>query len=928
MNSRFYKSTLKPVIGIFILSLIAVVFLTVSALNEAVEGEIKQSEAFVEFVTKDIEAHLDEIAKDFYIVHRKLPIERVLFDLQMNALENPLFREIIEDEFAGNKKIAGAVLIKDNNVQLMHYFDDNTVSELEYVYSEENWQQGKYFSYRYHLVIVDTNRFILLEVPASEEYLGYELGILINPDDIMSKHFLGHDYDIHLLAYNGAELRLDENHDVVNELQNRFGPDIFNDKGNFDRTKSEIQISDFNYYNGIVIVSDSYLGLTVVVTKPYNKFDFINLQAGLTTRIVIFGVLMVAVIATIIYSSQKTKKWINTDKQFLNDIVEMDKIQIAELKKESKFYKDYFLDSKLPILFIDKESFRLVNVNRAAVMYYDYTEDEMTDMYLSDVCHWNLAEMNDVLSIEHHKRNGKKEVRAVRLQDGVFNDTELLIMMVMIDQDLKIDQDKLRMEMFHEIRSPLQGAVGAIEMIEKASDNYGEYTSIIKRSLNNVLMMTNNVLANGKLSHQQSKVLNSEFDLVQLVDEVISTTVYQDKHYNLIAGQVQENIEDVLTPLNDYMLNSDGIKLRQILLNLMSNASKYTVDGMVNINVDVSRQDNEDILVFRVTDTGNGLNKEEIDHIFDEYTTFTQDSKITSTGIGLSITKKYVEMLGSELHISSEKSVGTTFSFSLTVQSTKDQVVNIENRRSVLIVDDDEISCDYLKHLIEKELNCYVKTLTNETALLGELNHNHYDCMIIDQNLNHYNGIDLIKLIKSSINKRIVEIPIVMITASSSISALEESASLFNAIVQKPFENDKVLSVLKTIFNSEEKCNHDICKLINTDILDKAVLCETYESVGNEIFRELISKFKTNSTEEIELIVEKVNGGDFIKVSSMLHRLKGSMSYFAPVKCQKLIVILESLAVNESIAFMDTYRDFADAHKELINELDMISKNI
>lgn len=929
MGSRYFNTTIKPVIGIFILSIASILFLSISSINASLNDALAVADQHAILMREDIKENLEDHLEAIYGFERKMPLDKIIFDLNMNEIENPLFRMRAIEAFAERQSIRGLVLLKDQEAKIISSFEPEIFGNITFRYYDRQWQNSIYGMYRYHAIKHDDKPYLMIEIPVSGTSEDYSLGMMLDYDYILSNYYYDTDYKISFLAKNGAALKLSDHADIISEIQNEFSATVFNKPTESSRLKENLQLVDFKYYEDYILASEEINGITIVLSRQYHRLNVSNIQYGLTTRIIIFGVLMLAVVATIVYSSQKTKKWIESEKQFLNDIIEMDKLSISELKKEVRFYKDYFVDSKLPILFIDKESYRIINSNQAAVDYYGYTEEELNDMYLSDLCRWESNDAEEIKRMEHHKKSGGVELKAVRLQEGIFNDSELVIVMVIADQVVDIDEDKLKMEVFHEIRSPLQGAVGAVEMIEKATDNFGEYTSIIKRSLDNVLMLTNNVLAHGKLTHQQSRVLYSDFDLVGLIDEVISTTVYQDKHYNLIAGQVQENIDDVLVPMNSYVFKSDAIKLRQILLNLMSNASKYTIDGMINITVDIQRQEEFDIVVFRVIDTGEGLTKQEIDHIFDEYTTLTQNANVNSTGIGLNITRKYVELLDSELHVNSEKGVGTTFSFSMKVKGSAKSDLPDVNKKSVLIVDDDEISCDFLRHLLEKEMNCYVKTLTNETALFTELNHNFYDCLIIDQNLNHFNGIDMVKLIKSSINKRLVEMPIILITASRTKHEFKKlSESNVNDIILKPFVNEEVTTALKKVFSKDHDNKHAACKYVNGEIVDKDVMCETFEAVGKEVFIELISKFNINSNEEILLIISKIEEGDYDKVRSILHRLKGAMSYFAPIKCQKLIITLESLALNESPNFMVVFREFQEAHEELLKELQTICRHI
>ncbi|MCH4890416.1 response regulator [Acidaminobacter sp. JC074] len=923
MNSRFFKSMGKPVIGILVLTIVAIIFLTIGSFNEAMSFHVMRAEDFRDVVMSDIEINIDHSHEHINDTKSLLPLERIIFDLELNEVENPVFSQTVKDMMTADIEFENVVLMHNEKLVMTEgslVLDD----ELNYLYYDYEWHKNVHGDFRYHVITKGDMSYLLIETPASEKYIDYQVGFVVEFDEILPSHLTKQNFTVHILTREGKPVLLGPNSNIVTELQNAYNPNIFNPTMSLTRESTTVSINDFHFYNDFIFVSDNFYGLIFVIAKPYDKYQSFNDYQGLISQIMVFGILMVAVVATIIYSSQKTKKWIDIDKQFLNDIIEMDKLQISELKKELKFYKDYFLESKLPIMFVDKETYRIVNANRAAISYYDYSEDEINNLYLTDICQWEKSEPTDIIRMEHIKRNGKREIKPVRLQDGFFNDAELLILMVMSDQRVDTEADRMRLEIFHEIRSPLQGAVGAVEMIESATSNFTEYTNLIKRSLNNVLMMTNNVLASGKFGMGDAPVSKSDFELVTLLDEVVATTVYQDKHYNLIAGQVQENNNDLLTTLDAYTIHSDMIKLRQILLNLMSNASKYTIDGLVNITIDITRGVMKDIVVFRVTDTGEGLSKEEIDHLFDDFSTFSNNTDVTSTGIGMGITKKYLEMLGAELHISSEKGVGTTFSFSLESKGTLEDQVEERGECSVLIVDDDDISCEYLKHLLSKEMNAYVKSLTNETQVLTELNQNHYDCLLIDQNLNHFNGLDLIRLIRSSINNRFSDLPIVLITASLD----DFSHESINEVIHKPFDNEHVVRAIRSVLETNEDHKHHACDLVDEDILNKEIICDTFEAVGREVFIELIQKFQVNSYDEIETIKSHIVRGDYSKVAAIIHRLKGSMSYFAPIKCMKYIGDIEAEMKNETPNISTLMIQLEEAHKELVYQLNILLNEV
>jgi PAS domain S-box-containing protein len=569
----------------------------------------------------------------------------------------------------------------------------------------------------------------------------------------------------------------------------------------------------------------------------------------------------------------------------------MDKINLSEVNRELRFYSDFFMESPIPIVVIDKESLRLVKANLQALKFYGYQEQELVNLHLTDICKWDDEQSESMLvNVQHITKDNHVLDQMVRIQDVLFNEDEMLVMLIIGSPAMDVNKvESMKMEMFHEIRSPLQGAVGAVDKIEKATDGYGEYIGIIKRSINTVLNMTNSMLAENKSNQRKNKLFLSEFDLVPLVDEVVSLSVYQDLHYNIIASNINLVRNHTLIPTQHYFMQSDSVKIRQILVNLMSNAIKYTQNGMINLTVEIIEKDQQDVIVFRVADSGVGLTKEQIDHLYDAYETFgNPEEDVIQTGLGMTITKKYVEMLGSELHVSSEYGIGSTFSFSLEVPKLKENTTS-NKQFSILVVDDDEVSLQLIDQLLKKEKSYFVRTLSLETDLLSELNRHNYDLLIIDENLNHFKGSDLRTLIRHSFNKRLSDIPIIMMTASL---VDDESLDERTSYIQKPFEEEQLFKLIERLIQSHKQMNF----IIDPNIINDVKLHDTIEGVGFDVFKELVYKFENNSKEEIHAIKQLLANDDYEQTKILLHRLKGSMSYFAPVIAMDLIMNMELMA--------------------------------
>lgn len=931
MKKKKKGSTMSPLLSIVIIAFLAIIFFSIAAFTRSLEAEVDKANEFVAILSQGVKSNY---------MHYQAQINEMasLDDMSQFVATAPedrteaMFSDLIDDIaglVAGEPYIEAVILhdeSKSDEVILMKseaYHPHLTIEK------PSQWGSNELGWYRTLIGQADGQDKMMIQVPIDDhEEPGYLICMQVDISGILADYFSHGDYDVDMMTHDGKHLVNGEKFKVVDELYDIYGADIFMSKDSFELTKEHFYLSEIQYFRQHIIASVPFNELmSVVVIKPYNRFALENSKGYLLGQLGVIGIMIFTMVGTMIYSSSRTNQWVENDRQFLNEMIEMNKIHISELKKEVKFHTDFFDESMLPMMIIDKESLRLMNVNQKAIDFYGYDEDELLELYLSDICKWenNVEDVSGLIQVHHFKKDKTVEENMIRVQEVNYNDSEMLVIMIIGKEPLALQNMKqMKVEMFHEIRSPLQSAIGAVEKIESASNHYSEYTGIIRRSLNNVLTMTNNVLAEGKLSSQMNKVFETEFDLVPMINEIISIAVYQDKNYNILASNINEVIDNTLAPIHHYQIKTDPVKLRQILVNLVSNGTKYTEDGMVNLSVEIMRESQKDIVVFRVSDTGIGLTKEQIDHLYDDYETFVSKPGITSTGLGLTITKKYVELLGSELHVNSELGVGTTFSFSLELESSEISPQNYEEH-SLLVVDDDEVSASYLEKLIRSEMSCHVKSLYNETDLLLELNRHNYDCLIIDQNLNHFKGTDFIELIRKSFNDRIRNIPIILITAELDIESILEKGQV-QAVLQKPFSNDEIRRVINTLLANDLEAAYAF--EIDEQVVNKAAILETIESVGRDVFIELVGKFIINSKEEMQIIERLILEEDYAQMKLMLHRLKGAMSYFSPVKCMPVIQGLEEMAMAESHTMKETFNTFVKLHADLINELRHISHQV
>jgi len=235
--------------------------------------------------------------------------------------------------------------------------------------------------------------------------------------------------------------------------------------------------------------------------------------------------------------------------------------------------------------------------------------------------------------------------------------------------------------MSHEIRTPMNGIIGFTELLKNSNltSEQREYIDIIEKSSDNLLNIINNILDLSKLESNKVELEHVIFDAVQEFDNTIDT-------FAVIASEKNIELNYYLDPTISRKLKGDPTKLKEILTNLLNNAIKFTDNGGeidIEIKKSISAQANNKVWIeFSVTDTGIGMSKKQLERIFQPF--MQGDSSINrkygGTGLGLTITKQYIELLGGELKVESKEGVGSKFSFSIPIEELDTAKIDYQDK--------------------------------------------------------------------------------------------------------------------------------------------------------------------------------------------------------------------------------------------------------
>jgi len=467
--------------------------------------------------------------------------------------------------------------------------------------------------------------------------------------------------------------------------------------------------------------------------------------------------------------------------------------------------------------------------------------------------------------------------------------------------------------MSHEIRTPMNAIIGFTKVVLKTelTVKQREYLDAIKMSGDAMIMLINDILDLAKVNSGQMSFEKTPFRMKSSVSAMLHLFEPKIQEKNLIlTKEYDERIP--------HSLIGDPLRLHQIILNLVSNAVKFTLKGNITVSVQLIDEDAEKVIVrFAVSDTGIGIPEDRLENIFEN---FQQASSHTSrlyggTGLGLAIVKQLLEAQGGHIHVESTEDYGSTFSFTLPFLKTKIKAQEVKNNVEikaeiknikVLIVEDIPLNQLLMKTLLD-DFGFKHESAENGAVAIKKLTEDQFDVVLMDLQMPIMNGFEATKYIRKTLD---LKIPIIALTADVTTVDLKKCQEVgMNDYIAKPVDERILFSKIIEVYEkSHPNRNHKNIAEENEETIEKVGFIDlTYlkkiTKSNPNLMMQMIELYLDQTPVIVNSIKESLANKNWISLTAAAHKIVPS---FAIVGIDRNYEDLANKIKNLSAAGQDT----------------------
>lgn len=461
----------------------------------------------------------------------------------------------------------------------------------------------------------------------------------------------------------------------------------------------------------------------------------------------------------------------------------------------------------------------------------------------------------------------------------------------------------------HDLQTPLGSILGFSDLIDSTgvSGKQKQYINNIKQSADYILKLVNDLLDFSKLENNKIAIEEVSFNIKTLIENTCKA---------LEPAAVKKDIElscDVDEKL-DVNCQSDPYRIKQVLTNLISNAIKFTQEGSVEVTAAVNNQD----IVIAVIDTGIGIEKEQQQDVFKEFTQAHSgiEKRFGGTGLGLNISKRIVELLGGSVSLESHVGQGSIFTVTLPYKpcapaATESKEAGTCNDYtflkdlSILVIDDDITQLSLMKEIFTG-YGSSVVTEINSSAATAVIDEGNFDIILTDMQMPGLDGFDIVNYIRKHSNTAIVNIPVVALSGRKDLTTEQYIRAGFTAHHSKPVNLEVLLQLLSSLSGNE--------------LSIKPIEVNT-EKIKRKLFSlKSLSQFTHNDPASLKMIIETFIASAEENCLTLRHALLNKDLEKISQTAHKMIPMLRQMEVYSIIKLLDPLEDKSITDWEKIEE--------
>lgn len=484
-------------------------------------------------------------------------------------------------------------------------------------------------------------------------------------------------------------------------------------------------------------------------------------------------------------------------------------------------------------------------------------------------------------------------------------------------ENLLVAREKLMLTITHDIKAPAGSIIGYIDLLIRLVQDRRQqfYLHNMKSSANHLLDLITSLLDYHRLEAGKMDIHPVTFNPHELF-ESIYTSFLPGAEKKQLTLNFEENIPRTLN------LEGDPFRIRQIAENLISNALKFTSQGSITIQVDYE----QNRFTFRVEDTGCGMSIQEQQRVFQAFTRLQSAQGQEGFGLGLSITKKLVELLNGEITIESAPGKGSMFQVVLFLPKvTKAPITQVETLSDdkkqwrILLIDDDRIQLNLTEVMIydlfnhaQHNIPPVIKCCTQPEELFKLIASETFDIVFTDIQMPAMNGFELLQKLRSLNVPQAKNIPAIAITARSDMDETDFCTQGFAGCLHKPFNQTELLKIFKTHMQEDWKGNtvQTDSKLSDTECTYNFSPLTAFSGDDPAAAHEILETFIGESTKNYERMKQALSNKDMADLCNVAHKM---LPTFTMIEARKAIPALQWLEFHRgNTDLSDEARQHAD----------------